>query len=473
LPRAARLLPALSVLLCPLPRASAGPLETLRAVAFRPGDPATFAAVYNEAGGGLLITRDGGQHFGLTCMTAISGETEIGRRLPSVVWTPDGHLLVATFSGVFRDDGMACGFSRIAELGDQYVSELVTDPDQPGILYALTSTGGAALNTVYRSLDQGLSWTPLFSPENVYFRRLRIVRLPDGRRRMVFGVAKPRSDQVTLDTVLRVSDDEGQTFVEHTYPDAADMRLLGVDGADPSRVYAQRVSPDGMSRTILMNPALGDPTAWLELGQVQDVGSFVTPPGGGFFLVDLGMRQLLRGDFSSEPYKLSLVDGADVTCFEENPAVGQFYSCASSRLRGADAAGAAAEPALLDFNELDAMVDCPGRPDLAASCLPQLDYGWCGATHFPGAPLCLELHAEPAPPGDAGTLPDAGSEQPSAKSSGCAISPARPSQPASPWRWLVLTAGLWLSRRGTRRKARALNDARRDLRGGVPGDTCR
>ena len=33
--------------------AVAGPLETLRNIAFHPSDPATYAAVFNEAGGGL------------------------------------------------------------------------------------------------------------------------------------------------------------------------------------------------------------------------------------------------------------------------------------------------------------------------------------------------------------------------------------------------------------------------------------
>ena len=125
-----------------------------------------------------MITHDGGHSFRLDCMSYVMGERTIDSLLPEVAYTADGHLVVATFNGLFRDDGHGCGFVRAPELSDDYVAGLTVDPTGSTTLYALTSSGGQQ-NGIFRSLDQGASWT-LFGPlEDAFFRRLDVVVRPE------------------------------------------------------------------------------------------------------------------------------------------------------------------------------------------------------------------------------------------------------------------------------------------------------
>ena len=431
--------------------AFAGPLETLRSIAFHPSDPETYAAVFNEAGGGLLITHDGGASFQLACMSYVTGERTIDSLLPLVSYTADGHLLVATFDGLFRDDGRSCGFTRAPELGDDYVAGLTVDPGDPRMVYALTSSGGQQ-NVIFRSADQGATWSQFGEPEDAYFRRLDIVALPGGGRRFYVSLAKIVGSGTKLVPTVRVSDDEGATFTDYAFPQESDMTIVGVDAHDPERIYAVAPDPKGSGDKILRNDAHGDPQAWTELGTVQSLGSFETPPEGGFLLVDLGARQLLRSNAAQDG--IELVDAAEITCFERSPLVNQSFSCANFRLLGADSTGLHTDQLVYDMNQLDAFVSCGADGDaLRVSCLPQLTYGWCGATHFPDAPLCRGLLAQkdagcaaPSDCTDAGMQPAATK----AKTSSCAISAQRSSGGSFAASLLFFALARLVRRRGAR-----------------------
>lgn len=438
--------------------AAAGPRETLRSIAFHPADSATYAAVFNEAGGGLLITHDGGKSFQLACMSYVTGERTIDSLLPVVSYTADGHLVVATFDGLFRDDGHGCGFTRASELGDDYVAGITVDPAQPGTLYALTSSGGKQ-NGIFRSLDQGTTWSLFGQLEDAYFRRMDITPLPSGGRRFYVSLAKTQVDSIALVPTVRVSDDEGATFTDHAFPQDSDMTLIGVDALHPERIYAAAPDPQGMGTKILLNDTHGEPHAWRELGFVQTLGSVETPPEGGFFVVDLGTRRLLRLNAGSDG--LELVDAAEITCFERSPLGGENFSCATFRLLRADDAGLHTEHLVYDMNQLDAFVSCGGDDAaMIRSCLPQLDYGWCGETHFPSAPLCLELRGEDdtdcAADGGVGCA-DAGTEPTpkNAKASDCALSAQRSSGRPLLASLLLLALARLLRQRGARAKGSA------------------
>ncbi|MFT3926158.1 MAG: hypothetical protein QM778_26675 [Myxococcales bacterium] len=413
----------------------------MRSIAFHPSDPATYAAVYNEAGGGLLITHDGGSSFQLACTSYVIGKRYLESVLPVVSYTPDGHLVVATFDGLFRDDGAGCNFTHATELGDRYVVGLTSDPTQPSTLYALTSSGGEQ-NGIYRSTDQGATWSPFGALEQAFFRTLYIVPLPGGGRRFYVSLAALEDGSVALQASIRVSEDEGASFTEYAFPQDSDMTLVGVDARDPDRIYA--VAPDftGMSARLLVNTAKGDPQAWKELGSVGSLGSFETRPEGGFFAVDLESRQLLRLNASGDG--LELVDPMQITCFQTSPLTGQHFSCATFRLLEADASGVHTDKLVFDMNNLGSFVSCPGQEKaLAASCQPQLDFGWCGGTHFPDAPLCQTKCVD-----DAGmSCVDGGTEPPKqSPKSGCAIS-AMPATPGLLAPGALLLWGLWRRRR--------------------------
>ncbi len=434
--------------------AAAGPLETLRAIAFHPSDPATYAAVFNEAGGGLLITRDGGQSFRLACMSYVTGKSTIDGLLPNALYTSSGHLVVATFRGLFRDDGTGCSFARAQELGDAYVTGLTADPHQPDVLYAMTSSGGQQ-NAIYRSADQGATWSPFGALEDAFFRRLDIVTMPDGHRRFYVSLARIEdTTSYAVTAALRISDDEGASYVEHVFPHDSDMTLAGVDALLPERVYALAPEPDHSGTKVLLNDAAGAPEGWRELGTVQSPGNFELLPGGGFFLVDVGARQLFRLNDSQDG--LVLADAADITCFEQSPLTGERFSCATWSMFEADASGARTDRVIYDMNWLDAVVSC-GDQDVVASCVPQFDYGWCGVTHYPEAPLCQELRGEGGAKGCGGqgqpACADAGAEPPASKpkANGCALTPGS----TRPRSW-VLLAGLACALRARRGRGRSI-----------------
>jgi hypothetical protein len=438
--------------------AAAGTPETLRNIAFHPSDPNTYAAVFNEAGGGLLITHDDGRSFQLACMSYVMGEYTMDALLPVVSYTADGHLVVATFYGLFRDDGHGCGFARAAEFGDSYVAGLTVDPMRPGTLYALTSSGGQQ-NGIYRSLDQGATWSLFGNAENAFFRRLDIVPLASGGRRFYVSLARVKEGSFAVIPIVRVSDDEGTTFTDHEFPEDIDMTLAGVDALNPELIYALAPEAGGMGTKVLMNDAHGQPEAWRELGTVSIPGTLEIAPEGGFFLVDLGTRKLFR--WTPADTVLTLVDASEVTCFERSPLSGRGFSCATWRLLGADASGMHSDELIYDMNQLDSLVACGAQgSDLIASCVPQLDYGWCGYTHYPDAPLCKALRDEPA----AGCAPDAGvmcgdggpvaGEPPKAKASDCSLA-SRRSVSGEPGLTALGLCALWLGRRVRRRSSLA------------------
>jgi hypothetical protein len=290
------------------------------------------------------------------------------------------------------------------------------------VLYALTSSGGQD-NGIYRSPDQGATWSAMGPLENAFFRRLDIVTMPDGHRRFYVSLARIQEQPYAIIAAVRVSDDEGTTFQEYAFPLDSDMTVAGVDALNPERLYAVAPAADASNTKVLLNDEGGRPEAWREVGSVQSAGNLEVLPEGGFFVVDLGTRQLFRLNESADG--LALADAADITCFEQSPLSGERFSCATWRMLGADTSGARTDRVIYDMNSLDAVVSCGAQgDDLIASCRPQFDYGWCGPTHFPDAPLCKELRGEGGGCGDGGACPDAGAPMavtPKGKSDGCAI----------------------------------------------------
>src|SRR4051812_37163253 len=61
----------LALALPPVSTVFAGPVEILEAVAISPSDPDVIVIRYRYAGGGVLVSRDGGKTFSFVCNSAI------------------------------------------------------------------------------------------------------------------------------------------------------------------------------------------------------------------------------------------------------------------------------------------------------------------------------------------------------------------------------------------------------------------
>lgn len=442
---------------CVMPglRAQAGPLEMLQAVAFHPTDPDVFAVVYVEAGAGLLITRDGGQSFALTCTTAIEGAQNISGFTPSVAWTEDGHLLFGSPRGLFRADGHACAFEAIEDFQGRRITDVVVDPDHPSTVYVLTSSGGE-VNGVYKSEDNGLTFGPLVTEEGAFFRGLKIVRHQDTRRVFYLSVCTPHADGTGVNCELRISEDEGQTFAAHLLEEAQDMNVLGADSVPPERVYVTAAFKSRTGETLLAYTPGAEGEGWVELTEGQTFARGHSPETGGFLAVDVGAYRL----FEVEPHGTmahALTTRPRTTCFERNPRGDRHYLCAGFEFFAADARGKTEDDALLDLNRVDTLLACPEEFAVERLCKVQLNYGWCGPTHYPDAPIC-EAYAEPGAAPDAGVADAGGDAEPAerAPAKGCQLGPPR-SAPS----WL---AGCWALLWALRLRSRPRTSSRGTLR---------
>lgn len=421
-------------------------LESLRDVAFHPNDANTFVATYSEGGGGLLITHDHGQSFQLLCTAATTGRPEGNSAPPLAVMTGDGHLLVGTFRGLFRDDGHACNFQPVSELRDLYVWRLLNDPDDPSVVYALTSSGSGADNAAFRSRDNGASWSAIGSPEVAFFQNLSIAKPPDGIRRMSLSVCKLRMPGE--DCSLRVSTDEGLSFTTLPLPEALSLTVLGFDRQNPARIYAVGDGP-GVGESALalfVNDNAGSLDGWKNLAPLAELGTFSLPAEGGLWLVDPSAKCLLH--VSSDG---ALTQAAGATCFVVNPYTGEHLLCEGWRMAQASPTGASLGGAVLDMNSVAALVACGPGFDVTALCTDQLIVGWCEVSHFPSAPFCGHV-LEPLPK-DAGVpVLDAGVA--ASPDSGCQTHRGG----SAVWS-LLLALALRGLRRGDRHRDQAVREA--------------
>ena len=59
------------------------------------------------------------------------------------------------------------------------------------------------------------------------------------------------------------------------------MSLLGVDQQDPDRFYVLATLQGEEREAVYVSASAGAEGSWERIGEVQKMGSFVTPPEGG------------------------------------------------------------------------------------------------------------------------------------------------------------------------------------------------
>lgn len=237
--------------LAPAP-ASAGPVERLAQVLLHPAHPEVIAVRYENGGGGLVVSRDQGLSFQLLCGAAMNLE---GERVTSAAVSGDGQLVLGTFTGMLRDDGRGCSFAREAVLADRWVTDVVAHPADPDVTFAVTSNAEPQDNGVFRRAGGG-DYQPFGSFAPRLITRLRIAQLPGGALRFYLSalhgtveVDVGRGPEKVPNYVLRVSDDEGQTWVEQAFaPGAGAMRIEAVDPEIPIASSSARFRPRAWTR---------------------------------------------------------------------------------------------------------------------------------------------------------------------------------------------------------------------------------
>jgi hypothetical protein len=219
-----------------------------------------------------------------------------------------------------------------------------------------------------------------------------------------------------------------------TFPAAYEIQIHAVDPTNPAVIFASTYSPN----TLLRSENFGQSFA-LVLTTEGYVSAFVMSADGSRAWASdtsTGMHRSDDGGHSFSP----LVAAPHPICLATDG--GAIYACASRFLDdyvlGRSAAGAAFEPMITWFNEIDGPVDCPAGTEVNDSI-------WCE----PQWPALQASFGGGRPP-DGGTIPPDAStgSKPNGNGCGCSTSSAGAAGAALAF-GATLTA--WLGRRLRRR----------------------
>ncbi|MCC7537838.1 MAG: hypothetical protein IT379_16560 [Deltaproteobacteria bacterium] len=249
--------------------AHGGP-PAVRRVAFHPVEPDTL---YAQATFGLLVSRDHGETWTLTCEEAIGWQPTEN---PHIAGTTDGAVVFGLISGLRRSEMALCGAGLPrADLEDVRIIALARDATDDRRHFAVTALN-ADPNTVYVSPDDGITWEP--SGDRLVAGDVPSSLLVAPNDAQTVYVSGSRLDPA-FGFVAR-SDDGGGTWTtyEVALEDAITFSLGAVDPRDARRVLAYRTSFD-VADVLLLSEDGGE--TWDEVASVSgDVTAVAFAPDG-------------------------------------------------------------------------------------------------------------------------------------------------------------------------------------------------
>jgi hypothetical protein len=371
--------------------AQAGPVEQFVQVLWHDAKPERLALRYDNAGGGLLVSDDGGRTFALVCAAA-TGASDL--RGSTALMDGEGRLWLAAFDGVAHDDASACSWTRDPALAKIWVSDIVAHPTRPDVRYAISSAPEPMPNGVYRSEGEG-GFAPIGRLDDAFPTRLRIARRGDGVRfyeSAVHGTsmqATGNGPALVANYVIRYSDDDAEHWTEHLFPTKEGIvRLVAVDPTNAERIV---ISVSSTALTTLY--VSSDSGATFEpYFDVAALGGFAITAEGRVYVGDAGdntgarkTRGLWVAESLDEPARL-LSDAYNVQCLGYRESDSTLFVCDRFKFGVADLETGAFSQRV-SLTNVQQMVECSDR-DVRQMCRQQLLDGYCGTTHFPCAPVC-------------------------------------------------------------------------------------
>ncbi len=424
--------------------ASAGPVESLQALAINPVDPSTLGLVYKDGGGGLFVSEDAGKSFRLLCNSAI--DPSIMRAASALFVRSDGSLLMGLFDGLWQGGKGACGFAKSQSFDQLWLDDFAVDPYDPNRVYTITSTGGVQ-NGVYANDVTSNAWTKVGAQDAILLNRLHVVATGAGKRRIYESAVRgtiDTTDPVSGQTsslpryVVRVSNDDGQSWTEHDFGRTdGSMRLIGVDPQHPDHIVAAVLrDADQEQDDLSWSDSQGSAGSFRPLGQVMQLGGATFTPDGRFFYGDHdSANQALYAVAKLGDAPKQLSTKYQVSCLQYEPKNQLLYLC-QDRLFGTADPESGEFKLLFDITKTEHFVQCPGAASTENLCQAQLLSAFCGITHYPDAPVCAGYNlladagttgsagASAANGGDAGT-PKATPTSSAKHSGGCSLAQAR------------------------------------------------
>jgi hypothetical protein len=365
----------------------AGPPELFRSVV-APPDADSLAIYYEYGGGGFYFSRDAGKRFELLCSSAIETDLADGQ-----VWgmleRPDGRMNLGLFSGMLLSDPDKCKWTRIAQFEGRWVSDIVRDPENADVSYAITSSGEGD-NAMYRNDGKSDDWMRIGEAKPDFLTRLHIVKTASGVRMYQSAVMPAPSSQQKPRYYVRVSDDRGQSWMEHDFGETdGSLRLMAVDPTDPDRIVAVVQRPLAMQADdILVSPKRGEPGSFKKIGQAMNLVGVAFASDGALFYGDNDQASpaLFKLDKdASEPRMLS--NAYKVSCLRYDPGQQRLYVCRDWQFGTADV-NTGAFSVLADMRSSEHFAGCPDEQATATQCEVQFRMNYCGPGHYEDAPIC-------------------------------------------------------------------------------------
>lgn len=369
-------------------------------------DPRDHAHVVVRATWGFVTTRDEGETWSWQCADAVPFDGT--REDPGLAMFASGAMVAATFDGLYRSDARACSWGAVAGTPVAYFTDVIRDPADPSIGWALASPGTVP-DSVYRSDDEGVTWSVTTQPHaSALTDRIRVA--PSDPTRVYTSGVVPRTDtEARVGMVLR-SDDRAMSFRAlpiELVGEERTIHVLGIDPMDADRVFARavrRVTDDVPERLLLSED--GGETWRTVLEMLEIVGFAISPDGATVWAGswDGGFSRSVDRGRTFAPLDPAL----RVRCLAAR--AGELWVCADGFVSGFAIArstddGETLEP-LWAFHDVVDDVGCP----------PETPVGRLCPMYWPDLTYDLQLDGAVPPDGallDGGTSPmDAGGDPP-------------------------------------------------------------
>ncbi len=394
-------------------------------------DADSLLVAYDYGGGGMYVSRDAGAKFGLLCSDIIQKNLRDGD-----IWArrerPDGRTYIGMFSGLLVSDPTQCSWNRVEQFDNRWVTDLVRDPDDANVTYLITSSGSAN-NGTYVNDGKGDAWTLLGEEKSIFLTRMQVAKTADGVRFYQSAVIPAMTAMEKPRYFIRVSNDRGATWAEHEYPgNDGSLRLMGVDPTNPDRIVVgvQRMAsmaPDD----LLFSAMRGQPGTFQKIGTVTTLASAAFTPEGSLYYGDndQGTPGLFKVDELGDAPRM-LSNELKVGCLSYDASRKRLYVCRDWQFGTADLESGGFTM-LADMRTAEHFIECPDEAGTAKSCAAQFQLNYCGAGHYPEAPLCRKHYGtDPggAPHGGAGGAGGAPSSPGAAGAGGSAGAAGSPSR---------------------------------------------
>lgn len=369
---------------------------------------------------GGLITRDRGATWDWVCEEAIGYGAN---QRPAFQLSASGAAFATSLKGLYvsRDEG--CTWAPVPA----FEATGASDVQRVGTTLFVTTARYPATNGVFRSSDDGRSFTPTqASSPTLFFTSLRSA--PSRPQRLVVGAwwFEP-----TATMALAISDDGGDTFtttdVTARAPFAGQLVVHAIDPVRPERFFASVVRSEAPRDAVLLRTDDGGATFTQVLASAEPFNSLVFAADGSVYAAS-GDR-LLRAPDAAAPFVLLSSPQRNACVARAGEAL---LVCGVPELDGFALATGAGQPfrGTLRWSGIRGPLACPAGSTVNTVCEPL----WpVVQASFP-----IELPDAGAPEADAGSLP-----APAPRPCGCAVG-------QGPWLGLALL----LAGRNRRRTSR-------------------